>query len=97
MSKSYGKYITVGFCYGSNTEYYRDRNRYFRNKNRQIIRNLVANKNIQDFEDCYLDFRQPRKNDWDEPTDGTYKVTVRDTKNRSWGTKIYKFKNKIKR
>ena len=34
MSKSVAKYITVGIAYGSNTKYYRKRNKIKRAKNR---------------------------------------------------------------
>lgn len=102
MSKSYGKYKTIGVCYGSNTEYYRDRYRAFRNKNKQIIRNILANKSIDDFDEYYLDFRQPRKDSWNEPTDGTYKLDYKELKryrNRSnYYRGIYPTKNnKIKK
>lgn len=48
MSKSYGKYKTIGVWYEAhaNTEYYRCRRRSFRTKNRHIIRNMLANKSI---------------------------------------------------
>ena len=35
MSKSHGKYLTVGMCYGNNTPYYKARRRMVRMKNRQ--------------------------------------------------------------
>ena len=101
MSKSYGKYKTVGVCCGSNTEYYRDRYRVFRNKNKQIIRNIIANKSISEFDEYYLDFRQSRKNDWDEPTDGTFKLNCKDLKkykNKGYYSGIYPTKNnKVKK
>lgn len=101
MSKSYGRYKTIGICYGSNTQYYRDRARSFRHKNRQIIRNIIANKNIEDFDDQYIDFRQPRKDDWDEPTDGTWKLNCKYLKNKKSKNRfngIYPTKNnKIKK
>lgn len=59
MSKSYGKYKTIG-VWGkvrANTEYYRYRRVSFRNRNRQIIRNILANKSINDFDELYTDFR----------------------------------------
>lgn len=80
MSKSYSKYKTVGVCNGSNTRWYRARVRRLRGKNRQIIRNMVANKNAVDYDDCYLDYRQARRDSWLEPTDGTYTVTAKSAK-----------------
>lgn len=46
MSKSYGKYKTIGAWYEAhaNTEYYRCRRRSFRTKNRHIIRNMLETK-----------------------------------------------------
>lgn len=78
MSKSYGKYKTTGFCDGSNTEYYRERRKHQRRVNKHRLRNTIANNDIEDFDDRYQDLKLPKKNDWDEPTDGTYKMTVKD-------------------
>ena len=77
MGKSYSKYKTMGVCYGSNIEYYRDRVHYIRNKNKHRMRNILANQNIEDFDDMFIDFRLPKKDDWDEPTDGTYKLSAK--------------------
>lgn len=74
MSKSYGKYKTIGCCWGSNTEYYRDRNRRLRNKDRQNIRNLLANKPIEEFDDVFIPTKEPDNMYWNEPTDGTFKL-----------------------
>lgn len=78
MSKSYGKYKTTGICTGSNTDYYRERRKHQRRVNKHRLRNTMANTDIEDFDDKYQDLKIPKKNDWDEPTDGTYKMTVKD-------------------
>ena len=78
MSKSYGKYKTMGIAYGSNTEYYRDRRRHQRHVNKNRIRNTIANTNIDEFDDNYQEYSIPKNNDWDEPTDGHYKVTAKE-------------------
>lgn len=95
MSKSYGKYKTVGMFDGNNTEYYRACNRYSRSKNRQIVRNMQANVNPEDYDDEYLDYR-PRKDRWREPTDGTIKINAKDI-NKDTYRGIYTFKNKVKK
>lgn len=81
MSKSYAKYKTIGVCYGNNTDYYRRRRRVSRSKNNQSIRNLLAHSSIEDFDADYMPFIQSKKNDWDEPTDGSYKVNGNGTYN----------------
>lgn len=93
MSKSYGKYKTVGICTGSNTSYYKDRRRKERTKNKQIIRNMMANYNPEDFDDVYTEFKQSKKNNWDEPTDGSIHVTADDTSDSDYNG-IYTYKNR---
>lgn len=85
MSKSFGKYKTMGVCTGSNTEFYRDRARQLRNKNRQKMRNVLANYNAEDFDDEFIEYKQAKRDSWMEPTDGTFKVTDKVLKR-------YKFK-----
>lgn len=82
MSKSFGKYLRLGFCYGSNTEYYRKRRKHQRHVNKQRIRNIIANNNIDEFDEKYIPYNIPKRNDWDEPTDGTYKLTGKDIKRK---------------
>jgi len=54
MSRTYRKYVKCGICTGNNTEYYRDMNRKCRNKNRQSLRNLLANYDIEDVNDLIM-------------------------------------------
>ena len=97
MSKSYGRYKTVGICYGSNTEFYRDRRRHERVVNKQQIRNLLANKNINEFDERFAQYKEP-KNTWDEPTDGSYKLYSKNEYfDKGWYKNIYRHKNKIKK
>ena len=74
MSRSYKKYASAGICHGSNTKYYRDRNRNTRNKNKQIIRNTLKTCEIDDIEG--FEFINNKKNHnydcWNEPTDGKW-------------------------
>ena len=87
MSKSYSNYKTIGVCYGNNTPYYKARRRKFRSKNNQSIRNLLAHSSIEDFDINYKPFHQPTKDSWDEPTDGSYKVTY----NGKYGGPTFKY------
>ena len=80
MSKSYGRYINLGICWGSNTEFYRDRRKQVRRKNRHIIRNLLHNFTADLFDDLFTDFRLPRKDTWNEPIDGTWKYNAKEVK-----------------
>ena len=51
MSRSYKKTVKLGVCYGSNTDFYRRRRRKFRTVNKQMLRNLLANREIDDVND----------------------------------------------
>lgn len=70
MSKSYRK-PKIGFACGSNTEYYRERNRNTRIKNKQRLR-----KALMEGEEDEINFIPNRRNrafdTWSEPTDGSY-------------------------
>lgn len=95
MSKSYAKYINVGMVIGherrnANGKYYRKRIKILRNKNRMLLR-----KSIRDDED-FVEILQCRKNEWLEPTDGTYRLDYKYKNIKNWG-RIYVNKNKIKK
>lgn len=77
MSRTYRKVIKQGICTGSNTEYYRERNRKARQMNRHNLRNLIANHDIDDVNDLVMSTVLPHDS-WDEPTDGTYLITKND-------------------
>lgn len=102
MSKSYGKHKTMGICDGSNTEFYRERRKHQRRVNKHRIRNTIANSDIEDFDDNYEAYSIPKNDDWEEPTDGHYKLTAKELreirkKNRkSYGLYITR-NNKIKK
>ena len=84
MSRSYKKYASAGICCGSNTEYYRDRNRNTRNKNKHIIRNIFKRYDVDELADIDgFEFienkRNPNYDTWNEPTDGKWHArTFRD-------------------
>ena len=81
MSRSYKKYASSGICCGSNTKYYRDRNKNTRNKNKHIIRNTLKKYELDDIDGFELieNKRNPNYDTWNEPTDGKWHArTFRD-------------------
>jgi len=64
MSKSVAKYITVGIAYGSNTKYYRKRNKIRRAKNKMKLRTCLKD------DSDYIELKQSKRNPYMEPTDG---------------------------
>lgn len=99
MARTYRKFVKCGICNGSNTEYYREKNRKCRAKNRQTLRNMIVNYDIETCSDLIPLGEVPIHNSWDEPTDGTYLITKKDKdlwEDRiNWNRKIGKYlKNK---
>ena len=91
MAKTYKKFVKCGICKGSNTKYYRDMNRKCRTKNRQSLRNLLANYDIEVVSDIIPYGEVPIHNDWDEPTDGTFLLSKKNKKDYMYnfdGTEI---------
>ena len=74
MSRSYKKYASGGICCGSNTQYYRDRNKSTRNKNKHIIRNTLKKYNLDEIDGFELidNKKNPNYDCWNEPTDGKW-------------------------
>ena len=77
MARTYRKVIKCGRCTGSNTEYYRDMNRKCRNRNNHELRNLMANYDIDEVDDMIMT-HIPIRDNWNEPTDGTFLVDKKD-------------------
>ena len=81
MSRSYKKYASGGICCGSNTEYYRDRNKSTRNKHKHILRNTLKKYELDDLDgfEFIENKRNPNYDPWNEPTDGKWHArTFRD-------------------
>jgi hypothetical protein len=93
MSKSYGKYKTCGICYGNNTPYYKDRRRKVRMKNKQRLENMIAHYNPEDYDDVFEPYSIPKKDSWDEPTDGTWKLTAKHLAKSTYKYPYYATKN----
>lgn len=98
----------MGNCYGSNTEWYRRRNRGVRAKNRQMLRK-IRQVSIEEFANKSEFVELPKHDGWREPTDGYWladknaiKKWIRyinssDEYNSSWGNKMYrKYAHQIK-
>ena len=80
MARTYRKFVKCGVCTGSNTQYYRDMNRKCRTKNRQTLRNMIVNYDIETVSDIIPLGEVPIHTSWDEPTDGTFIVSKRNKK-----------------
>lgn len=93
MSKSYGKYKTCGICWGNNTPYYKDRRRKVRMKNNQRLRAMIAHHNPEDYDDVFDPYIIPKKDSWDEPTDGTWKLTAKHLNKSKYKYSYYATKN----
>jgi len=76
MSRSRKKNASGGMCRGCNTEYYRDRNRSTRAKNRNMLRTMLANMSVEQIADVIYHFTNRMNvgkfDAWNEPTDGTW-------------------------
>ena len=97
MSRSYGRYKSVGAIGGSNTEFYRKRNQYVRRKNRAYLKDLLAKFPVDYVGDYYTCFSLPRKDTRKEPTDGTSRINS-ELLCRFYTTGIYLYDGKhIKR
>ena len=91
MSKSFGKYINTGIAEGNNSKYYRRRRRNYRIKNR--MRLLMAIKDDKDF----IEFKQCKKDQWREPTDGTVKRFAEDPVLKMYFKNVYIKNRRIKK
>lgn len=74
MSRTYRKALRVGICYGNNTPFYKARRRHIRNINSQLMKNMMAHMSPDELNDNIYNIVLPKKDDWMEPTDGTYLV-----------------------
>ena len=70
MSRSRRK-PKIGFAVGKNTEYYRERNRHTRVKNKAILQKAFRENNFDDLE-FIKNETNPQYDSWNEPTDGSY-------------------------
>lgn len=70
MGKTYRKNIRIGYCGGTNTEFYRERNRKTRRQNREICREMT----IDEDRDLATFNEDNRKDSYREPTDGTFLI-----------------------
>lgn len=105
MSKSYGNYKTVGFCCGSNTDFYRMRRKHQRRVNNHRMRNIMSNYDSGEFDDMFTEFIIPKTDQWNEPTDGHRKLDAKyikkslewDKKKSKWWNVYVTKDNKVKK
>lgn len=76
MSKSYHKKIRMHIAYGNNTDYYRSRRRRNRRANRITLRTTVTKNEVQDVDDVLVLKEIPKRDTWNEPTDGSWVETA---------------------
>lgn len=83
MSRTYRNKIRQGICTGRNTEWYRDRTRWLRNKHSQELRTALQYTEPDEVL-CFT--KIPKKDTWMEPTDG-YRIIdnllIQKIKNRA--------------
>lgn len=77
MSRTYRKFVKCGICNGSNTEFYRGRNRKSRRVNRSNLHSLITNHTADEVDELVSVTKLPHDS-WNEPTDGTFLVSKKD-------------------
>lgn len=98
MSKSYSDIKKIGICKGDNSDYYREKRRNIRAKEKQLFRDTLAHYDVEDFDDVYTPLNIPFKDDWNEPTDGTIPMDAKEINKRGGYDGIYTTKDgKIKK
>ena len=60
-----------------NTDFYRERRRIFRTKDKQAIRDTLAHCDIENFDEEYEPHNEVFKDEWTEPTDGSCVCTAK--------------------
>ena len=97
MSRTYRKNIRVGICCGDNRSYYKLRRRKRRVLGKQNLRELLSNKPLDEVEELILNVKMPKKDTWDEPTDGciVYNKDNINKPSKGWFNK--EFRNKLSR
>ena len=80
MSRTFRKNLRIGICTGDNREYYKIRRKKYKNKFKQNLRTLLRNKIIKEVSDLIMNPKYPKKDTWDEPTDGYWLISSKNTK-----------------
>jgi hypothetical protein len=62
-------------------------------KNNQRLRTMMAHHNPEDYDDVFEPYIIPKKDSWDEPTDGTWKLTAKHLKKSKYKYPYYATKN----
>jgi len=72
MSRTYRNKIRIGICCGCNTDWYQQRRKWQRNKNRHELRNKLANYILSEIDNVLSFTKLPKRDTWCEPTDGSW-------------------------
>lgn len=78
MSRSYKKRLRMHSCTGSNTEWYRARRRMKRRRDRNHMRYMLANNDIDTVSENLIFEHMPKSDTWNEPTDGSWSISYAD-------------------
>lgn len=92
MSRTYRKYVRVGFGCGDNREFYKARRRSIRTKNSQHLQDLKQ-YSPEDMDELATFPKFPKKDTWRETTDGYYLITKDNYRGDPWAKK---YKRQIK-
>ncbi len=84
MSRTRKKYIKIGNCCGSNTEYYRQRRKLENVKSKQILTNAFKKYDGEEIDEHIYNVRLPHDR-WNEPTDGTHLVDYKSANKKYSG------------
>ena len=87
MSRTYHKNISIGLCHGDNRDYYKRRRRHFKKLFKQDFNSLLKHYAIEDVSNLVLNPKYPKRDTWNEPTDGRYlinKASLHTFKRKRW-------------
>lgn len=95
MSRSRKKYAKACIAHGDNTPYYKLARKHLRTLNKQNLRHLIANFQMDEVDDKVISFQNKhdtKYDEWNEPTDGTF-IVIKESEHWS-KERIEKLKRK---
>lgn len=75
MARSKKKHCKMQVACGNDTQWFKDRRRNTRHKNKHMLRNLLSNKTLDVLADLIISLQNKHNtsyDDWNKPSDGTY-------------------------